>query len=54
MGDWTGENLKEAMAQKHTRPSFVPLQAYTNNQWGAKVIPSHLRMVLYLFFIRVA
>ena len=49
MGDWTGENLKEAMAQKHTRPSFVPLQAYTNNQWGAKVTPSHLRMVLYLF-----
>ena len=34
MGDWNCEALKEAMAQRHTRPTFVPLQAYTNNQWG--------------------
>ncbi len=37
MGDWTGESLKEAMAQRHARPSFVPLQAFTNNQWATKV-----------------
>ncbi len=38
MQDWTGTALAEALAKRHTMPSFIPIQnQYMDRQWNSRV-----------------